>query len=119
MHKRKRRVQIALERVVVLFVTCRVVSFARNATHARTTGPLSAAFIHCARCSVRILSRDRMGLCGGGTPEDREAKRRNREINKQLKSDREQAAREVKLLLLGAPFALDVHDGIHSPCVHA
>ena len=40
-----------------------------------------------------------MGCCGGGNPEER---KRNDEIDKQIKADRTKMTSEVKLLLLGA-----------------
>lgn len=43
-----------------------------------------------------------MGCCGGGGAEDPETKRRNEEIEKQIKADKTRMRNEVKLLLLGA-----------------
>ena len=44
--------------------------------------------------------KSRMGACASNlTPEEQEANKRNREISKQLKKDREKQS--VKLLLLG------------------
>jgi hypothetical protein len=42
-----------------------------------------------------------MGCVSSGTVVDKEARKRTQEIEKQLKIDRERAAREVKMLMLG------------------
>ena len=42
-----------------------------------------------------------MGCCGGGPAEDPESKKRNEEIEKQIKADKTRLRNEVKLLLLG------------------
>ena len=47
-----------------------------------------------------------MGCVSSGTAVDKEAKKRTQEIEKQLKIDKERAAREVKMLMLGLLLCL-------------